>query len=419
MFFSSWLRNRTTTPRANRAAALRQRPARFRPALEMLEDRCVPSTLTVTNTLDSGDGSIRADVTAAASGDTIVFNIPKSDPGYNATTGVWTITLTSGELLITKNLTITGPGEANLTISGNHASRVFDLEQTGKNKAHQSIPQVSLSGMTISNGNDPGGPGGAILNNGACTLTITNSILSNNSAGSGGAIYNVGTLTVNGCTLTGNSATAYSGSGGAIENLDGTLTVSPSSVNASLITNNSANHGGGIWNSGTATLTATILSGNSAIATGSAGNGGGIANELSGTLTLNGCTLYGDSADSYGGGIFVGGGGDTINLSGCTLAHNSASWGGGIFLVNYTTATISGCVVGPAIVGGILLQGNSAQQGGGIYVSGGTLTVKNSSTITGNTAPAGQGADVYNLGTVYLDASSIISILDGNHAKPI
>ena len=49
MIFSSWLRNRTTIPRANRAAALRQRPARFRPALEMLEDRCVPSTLTVKN----------------------------------------------------------------------------------------------------------------------------------------------------------------------------------------------------------------------------------------------------------------------------------------------------------------------------------------------------------------------------------
>src|SRR5215469_16668336 len=140
MFFSSWLRNRTTTPRANRAAALRQRPARFRPALEMLEDRLVLSTLTVTNTLDSGAGSLRADVATAASGDTIVFNIPKSDPGYNATTGVWTITLTSGELLITKSLSITGPGEAELTISGNHASRVFDLEQSGKNKTHQFIP---------------------------------------------------------------------------------------------------------------------------------------------------------------------------------------------------------------------------------------------------------------------------------------
>jgi hypothetical protein len=368
----------------------------------MLEDRCVPSTLTVTNTLDSGAGSLRADVAAAASGDTIVFNIPKSDPGYNTTTGVWTITLTSGELLITKSLSITGPGETELTISGNHASRVFDLEQSGKNKTHQFIPQVSLSGMTISNASSILSAG-AILNNGACSLTITNSILSNNSAGSqgqgdGGAIYNVGTLTVNGCTLTGNYAPS---GGGAIENL-GTLTVS-----SSFITNNSASifggGGGGIDNTGTATLTATTLSGNSA------GFGGGIEN-LSGTLTLNGCTLYGNSGGSYGGGIWVASG-TTINLSGCTLADNSAYEGGAIFISYATTVTISGTVIGPATVGGILLPGNSASQGGGgIYFEGGTLYVKNSSTITGNSAPAGSGADVYNLGTVYVD-STINTIL--------
>jgi hypothetical protein len=89
MFFSSWPRNR------KRHGYPRTRPT-IRPTLETLEDRWVPSTLTVTNTLDSGAGSLRADVTAALKGDTIVFNIPKSDPGYNASTGVWTITLTSG-----------------------------------------------------------------------------------------------------------------------------------------------------------------------------------------------------------------------------------------------------------------------------------------------------------------------------------
>ena len=315
-----------------------------------------------------------------------------------------TITLTSGELLITKSLSITGPGEAELTISGNHVSRVFDLEQTGKNKAHQFIPQVSLSDMTISNGDLVQGFGGAILNNGACTLTITSSILSNNSAGiqgKGGAIYNVGTLAVNGCTLTGNSSGNF-GAGGAIANL-GTLTVSPSSLSASFITNNSAPDGGGILNLGTATLTDTILSGNSASPNGSsAPDGGGIDNV--GTVTLNGCTLYGNSAGSQGGGIFNGG---VANLSGCTLADNSAFWGGGIF-IRSRTATISGTVVGPATVNNILLQGNSAQQGGGIYVQGGTLYVKNSSTITGNTAPAGSGPDVYNLGTVRWDGTGTL-----------
>src|SRR6516162_8976066 len=112
MFFSSWLRNRTTTPRANRAAALRQRPARFRPALEMLEERCVPSTLTVTNTLDSGAGSLRAAIDGAHNGETIVF-APSLDGR--------TITLTSGELLIRHDVTIAGPGAGELTVSGNKA----------------------------------------------------------------------------------------------------------------------------------------------------------------------------------------------------------------------------------------------------------------------------------------------------------
>src|SRR5262245_16126875 len=106
MGLTSWLRNRL----GNRAPRAPQRPAapRFRPQLECLEDRWLPSTLTVTNNEDSGPGSLRADIAAAKSGDTIVF-----DPSLNGQT----ITLTSGELVINKNLTIQGPGAGLLTIS--------------------------------------------------------------------------------------------------------------------------------------------------------------------------------------------------------------------------------------------------------------------------------------------------------------
>jgi serine/threonine protein kinase len=64
---------------------------------------------------------------------------------------------------------------------------------------------------------------------------------------------------------------------------------------------------------------------------------------------------------------------------------------------------------------------NSAVQGGGIMLgaSYAKVTVKNNSSITGNTAAAGFGADVDNLGALYLDISSTIGILDGNPAKPI
>src|SRR5258708_34647655 len=129
MWFPSCLRNR------KRHEFARKRPI-FRPTLEALEQRWVPSTVTVRNNLDSGAGSLRAEIAAAHNGDTIVF-APSLDGQ--------TITLTSGELLIRKNLTIAGPGASELTVSGNNASRVFELSS-------QTKPQVTLSGLTISNG---------------------------------------------------------------------------------------------------------------------------------------------------------------------------------------------------------------------------------------------------------------------------
>ena len=63
---------------------------------------------TVTNTNDSGAGSLRAAIAAAANGDTIDFA-----PALNGQT----ITLTSGALTITQSLTISGPGAGNLTIT--------------------------------------------------------------------------------------------------------------------------------------------------------------------------------------------------------------------------------------------------------------------------------------------------------------
>src|SRR5436190_2923443 len=73
------------------------------------------AALTVTNTNDSGAGSLRQAVLDAVPGDTIVF----------AVTG--TITLTTGEIVVNKNLTITGPGSSVLAVSGNNASRILSI----------------------------------------------------------------------------------------------------------------------------------------------------------------------------------------------------------------------------------------------------------------------------------------------------
>jgi hypothetical protein len=155
MSLTPWLSNRLgLSPRP--ASPRKAPPARptFRPTLEALEDRWVPSTVTVQNNLDSGAGSLRAAIASVRNGDTIVFA-----PSLEGQT----ITLTSGELLIKRNLTIVGPGAGNLTISGNHTSRVFEVAGGAR--------KVTLSGLTISNG--VADLGGGIYFQGGHQVTIS------------------------------------------------------------------------------------------------------------------------------------------------------------------------------------------------------------------------------------------------------
>src|SRR5262249_59464591 len=103
-------RRRTPRPRAS---------CPLRPVLwlEVLEDRTVPSLLTVTSAADDGSaGSLRAVLAAAHSGDTIHFATQLK--GH-------TIILTQGQVLVNQSLTIGGLGASSLAISGNAASRIF------------------------------------------------------------------------------------------------------------------------------------------------------------------------------------------------------------------------------------------------------------------------------------------------------
>jgi hypothetical protein len=233
MSFFSWLRNRTSDrgprPRSQRRPAGR----RTRPQLEALEDRCLSSTLTVTSNLDNGVGAtLRNEIAAAQSGDTIVF--AKSLNGTN-------IGLSGYELYIDKNLDIEGLGATHLAILGGGA-RVFEVAAG---------VQVTLSGLTIEGGigyssssNAPfsanDGKGGGILNFG--TLTVSACILTGNDAGDGesstvgnfsegGGIFNAGTLTLSGSTVTRNITEPAGGAGGGIYNdSTGILTVLKSTV---------------------------------------------------------------------------------------------------------------------------------------------------------------------------------------------
>src|SRR5262245_6844950 len=132
----SWIRNLFARPTTRRAPeGSRKASSRPRLALEALEDRAVPATFTVLNTNDSGTDSLRQailDATATAGDDTIVFGDGTAIGGTDFTdTTPDTITLTGGQLDLTNSgpgnaITIQGAGADLLSISGNHASRVFE-----------------------------------------------------------------------------------------------------------------------------------------------------------------------------------------------------------------------------------------------------------------------------------------------------
>jgi hypothetical protein len=256
------------------------------------------ATLTVSNTSDSGGGSLRDAISTAVSGDTINFSV----------TG--TITLTTGPLLISQNLTIVGPGAPSLTISGGGSDRIFGISAG---------TTVNISELTISDGFFGGA---AIFNSG--TVILTDVVISNNSAGGGdgGGIFNNGgtaTATLTNVTISGNSATG----GGGIYNDGGTLTLTNVTISGNTATDGGAGIGGGIFNEGgTVTLTNVTISGNSA-----QDGGGGIFN-LGGTLTLTNVTISGNNTtnptSSYsGGGINNLFGGGTVSLLNTIVANST------------------------------------------------------------------------------------------------
>ncbi len=198
-------------------------------------------TDTVTNCSGSVSvpGSLPYEVANAGSGDTIVFALSPPCP---------TITLAS-QIVISEDLTITGPGASAVTVSGGGSVPIFGIP---------SGVTVAISGLTMDDAYDDTGFGGGIYNDG--NLTVTDSTVSgaDDTPGYGGAIMNdaSGVLMVTGSTLSGNTAGGY---GGGIMN-DGTLTVS----NSTLADNTATGVGGGIDNQGTATVTDTTMTGNEA-----------------------------------------------------------------------------------------------------------------------------------------------------------
>jgi hypothetical protein len=256
------------------------------------------ATITVT---EVGDGlgvqtSLRQALVDANDGDTIEF-APQLG-GY--TLGLMP---SLGELVVNKSVTIRWVPQAGypayLGVSSWHVSRVFEISP-GKT--------VTISGLTILNGSAelPNYWGGGIYNDHA-NLTLNNCTISGNTAdqGSGGGIYNDGfggnaTLTISNCTISGNSAWP----GGGIFNDSGTVTITNSTLSGN--SDNGYNFGGAIVNIGALTISNSTLSGNSAA------SGGAIYNWSGATLTITNNTVSGNFCgtgfNAHGGGIVNEGG---------------------------------------------------------------------------------------------------------------
>ncbi len=336
-----------------------------------------------------------------------------------------TITLTDGFLTITDDVTITGPGFNDLTISGNDASRHFVVNDGNANTTISvTISRLTLTdGMTTANGgaiandedltldtmkivgNTSANDGGAILNRNI--LTIISTIISNNTTGdSGGAIDNDGTsvVVITGSSIRNNTA---GGAAGAIDNdTNGTLTISTSNISD----NTTGTNGGAIDNGGTLTISNSTLSGNTSTDSAN-GFGGAIQNQASGTLTITNSTLNNNSGVSSGGAIENNG---TATITDSTLDGNSAAdsggaidnFGGTLTIVRSTLSNNSAGASGGAIwtdtaltIQSSTISGNSAGDfGGGIGMFDGTVVIANS-TIANNTADAnddnfGQGGGI-------------------------
>lgn len=389
-----------------------------------------PNPTLVTTLQDNVKGSLRYCIDNAPSGSTITF--------AQYLKGV--IKLTGGDLTFAggKQFTLRGPGADQITISGGTANAFIKVsEGAGLNISNlsfknsqtviygfiQNAGTLTITNSIISNNEEIAGDhgyGAGIYNYKTGILSVSNSTISGNkiigqNSGQGAGIDNEGKLTVTNTTISNNSASSsssYNSGGGITNTVTGTILLV-----GSTISHNSANSssntvvGGGIDNYGKMTVTNSTISNNSISTSGTNnGFGGGIINETAGTLSITNSTISHNSAStktgSFGGGIHNQG---KLTVNHSSILNNSVSspsdnnYGGGIH--NISTGTIS--LTNSTISNNLASSSNDNGEGGGID-NHGKMTVTNS-TISNNSV-SGPGSSGFG-GGIFNDTASTISLI--------
>ncbi|MEQ9376203.1 MAG: LamG-like jellyroll fold domain-containing protein [Imperialibacter sp.] len=258
----------------------------------------------VTNTDDSGAGSLREAVDSALPGATITFSLPPDSE----------ILLSSTELGLNKTLFIDGsdvPGlkiyppellrlfsvlsDGNLYLSNLHLTRIDVNEANGG--MILTLGNLILNNVTIDNSDAGGAFGGAIFASDAASVTLVSSAITNCNANRGGAI--------------------------ALFD-DASLSISNSNIES-----NTAFEGGAIYDFSTGN-TAIIESTMKLNAAGL--DGGAVHHSGAGDFSIVGALFHQNSAVNLGGAIFTSNG--ELTIYNTTISSNDADGGGALFASN-------------------------------------------------------------------------------------
>lgn len=317
-----------------------------------------------------------------------------------------------GAILASGGLTLTGSqltGNSAVPVSGNNQTGTGGALHVGKTVATDT-PNAVVDSTTFRS--NSAWLGGAVGVNSGSTLTLRNgSLLDQNTASnSGGGLYNAGATTIAATTFTANTGAI---AGGAV--YDGSVVAADAPTLATtdaIISGNSAGLlGGGISVVAKAALT---MNGGS-ITGNSAPTGGGLSVNADGTAVLNSTSLTGNQATGaiantgFGGAIVSAG---LVTVNDASISNNKAmpasgqlgttGFGGGI----YSGSNAPGPQGVKVALRRVLLSGNSANSGSAIYAAAPTITSLRDSTVTGNTAGPGAGAIVA-LGAMSLAGDTI------------